>query len=157
MIPGHTKFIWDAEFGSIKKAYKSSHINTVDDVEMVINGSSTHNKSIRYNNGLGWRWKDFNLMLKGHFRTLPNITKYHHFHFSSSSNDIGIVYFSKKSGGEEYSYNLLKNTNFDKDTQLNFLEVVPLSEDRKKYLFANICQYVDDPYKDILCPNPNYY
>jgi len=157
MIPGHTKFICDAEFGSIKKAYKTSHINTVDDVERVINGSSIHNKSIRYNNGLGWTWKDFNSMLKDHFRTLPNITKYHHFRFSSLPDNIGIVYFSKKSGGEECFYNLLKNTNFDKNTQLNFLEVVPLSEDRKKYLFANIRQYVDSPYKDILCPNPNYY
>ena len=51
--------------------------------------------------------------------------------------------------------NLLKNTNFDKDAQLNFLEVVPLSKDRKKYLFKNIRQHVDNPYKDILCPNPN--
>src|SRR5688572_26118488 len=93
MIPGHTKFICDPEFGSIKKAYKNSHINTVG---MVINRSSIHNKSIRYNNGLGWKWKDFNSMLKDHFRTLPNITKYNHFRFSSLSNDIGIVYFSKK-------------------------------------------------------------
>jgi hypothetical protein len=155
MIPGHTKFICDAEFGSIKKAYKDSRINTVDDVEMVINKSSIHNKSIRYDNGIGWKWKDFNSMLKDHFRTLPNIKKQHHFRFSSLPSNIGIVYFSKKSGGEEYSYNLLKNTSFDKDTQLNFLEVVPLSEDRKKYLFNNIRQHVDNPYKDILCPNPN--
>ena len=123
------KFIFDAEFGSIKKAYKNSCINTVDDVEMVINRSSIHNKSIRYNNGLGWTWKDFNSMLKDYFRTLPNITKYHHFCFSSLPDNIGIIYFSKKSGGEECFYNLLKNTNFDKNTQLNFLEVVPLSED----------------------------
>jgi len=157
MIPGHTKFICDAKFGSIKKAYKTSHINIVDDVEMVINKSSIYNKSIRYDNGIGWKWKDFNSMLKDHFRTLPNIKKHHHFRFSSLTADIGIVYFSKKSGGEEYSYNLLKNTNFDKNTQLNFLEVVPLSEDRKNYLYTNIRQHVDNPYKDILCPNPIYY
>ena len=113
---------------------------------MVINGSSIHNKSIRYNNGLGWTWKDFNSMLKDH-----------HFRFSSLPDNIGIVYFSKKSDGEEYFYNLLKNTNFDKNTQLNFLEVVPLSEDWKNYLYTNIRQHVDDPYKDILCPNPIYY
>src|SRR5688572_1648832 len=87
MIPGHTKFICDAEFGSIKKAYKNSHINTVDDVEMVINKTSVHNKSIRYDNGIGWKWKDFNSMLKGHFRTLPNIKKHHHFRFSSLTAD----------------------------------------------------------------------
>ena len=55
MIPGHTKFICDASFGSIKKLYKDSHINIVDDVEKVINESSRNNKSIRYNDDLGWR------------------------------------------------------------------------------------------------------
>jgi len=156
MIPGHTKFICDAKFGSIKKLYKTSHINTVDDVEKVINNSSKYNKSIRYNNGLGWKWHDFNLMLNDHFRTLPNIKKHYHFRFSSSPDNIGIVYFSKKSDGEEYSYNLFKNTTgFDKNAQLNFLEVAPLSDERKKYLYSNIRQYVDEPYKDILCPNPN--
>ena len=138
MIPEHTKFICDAEFGSIKKVYKTSHMNIVDDVGDVINRSSNHNKSIRYKNGPGWKWQDFNSMLKDYFRNLPNIKKNHHFRFNSSPNNIGIVYFSKKSGGEECFYNLLKNTNFDKNTQLNFLEVVPLSEYRKKYLFANI-------------------
>lgn len=155
MIPGHTKFICDAEFGSIKKLYKTSCINIVDDVEEVINKSSNHNKSIRYKNG-GWEWKDINSMLKDHFRILPNIKKYHHFRFSSSLNDIGMVHFSKKSCGEEYSYNLLKNTNFDKNTQLISLRVAPLSEERKKYLFANIRRYViGQDNKDTLCPNPN--
>src|SRR6185369_17660132 len=85
---------------------------TVDDVKEVINNSSEYNESIRYKNGLGWKWQDFDSMLKDYFRTLPNIKKYHHFRFSSSQNDIGIVYFLKKSG-EEYFYNLLKNTGFD--------------------------------------------
>jgi len=42
MIPGHTKFICDAKFGSIKKLYKTSLINTVDNVEEVINNSSEY-------------------------------------------------------------------------------------------------------------------
>jgi len=64
MIPGHTKFICDASFGSIKKLYKDSYINTVDDVKNVINESSGNNKSIRYNDGLGWKWYDFSSLLK---------------------------------------------------------------------------------------------
>jgi hypothetical protein len=104
---------------------------------------------------LGWKWQDFDSMLKDYFRTLPNIKKYHHFRFSSSQNDIGIVYFSKKSGGEGYSYNLLKNTGFDKNSQRNILEVAPLTDERKKYLYNKIRQHVDAPYRDTLCPNPN--
>ncbi|CAH1764029.1 15841_t:CDS:1, partial [Entrophospora sp. SA101] len=70
----------------------------------------------------------------------------------NSPNNIGIVYFSKKSGREKYSYNLLKNSGFDKNTQI---EVAPLTDNCKKYLYNNICQHVDNPYKGIPCPNPN--
>ncbi|CAG8811672.1 12668_t:CDS:1, partial [Gigaspora rosea] len=68
--------------------------------------------------------------------------------------EIGKVYVSKKSGGEETSFLLFRNDNFDKNSQLNTISTVPLSEDRKKYLYTKIRQYVDDPYKDILCPQP---
>ncbi|CAG8850397.1 3235_t:CDS:1, partial [Racocetra persica] len=68
--------------------------------------------------------------------------------------EIGKVYASKKSGGEETSFQLLHNINFDKNSILNILSTVPLSNDRKKYLYTKIRQHVDDPYKDVLCPQP---
>ncbi|CAG8809866.1 15158_t:CDS:1, partial [Racocetra fulgida] len=64
--------------------------------------------------------------------------------------DIGKVYASKKSNGEEISFLLLHNNNFDKNSQLNTICTVPLLDDRKKYLYTRIRQHVDDPYKDIL-------
>jgi hypothetical protein len=157
MIPGHTKFICDGFFGLIKKAYRNRVINTVDHVEEAINDSSKNrnNQSIRYKNGMGWKWYDFSLLFNDNFRKLPNIKKYHHFHFSSK--DIGKVYVSEKSGGSEISFKLLKNDNFDKDGQLNIIEAAPLTDDRKKYLFTKIRQHVEDPFKDILCPEPNIY
>lgn len=42
-------------------------------------------------------WVDFSSPFKNNFKNSPNIIKYHHFHFSSSD-DIGKVYVSKKSG-----------------------------------------------------------
>ena len=156
MIPGHTKFICDGFFGSIKKVCRNRCINTVDHVEKAINDSTIEhiNKSIRYKNGIGWKWYDFNSLFKDNFRSLPNITKYHHFHFSNSNDDIGKVYVTKKSGGLKIPFKLLKN-NFNIDGQLNILEVAPLTDDRKKYLYTKIRQHVEDPFKDILCPNPN--
>ncbi|CAH1770585.1 3161_t:CDS:1, partial [Entrophospora sp. SA101] len=38
--------------------------------------------------------------------------------------------------------------------QLNILETAPLTDDRKRYLYTKICQHVEDPFKDILCPEP---
>lgn len=154
MIPGHTKFICDSFFGLIKKTYRNRRINIVDDVEKSINDSSIGNKSIRYNNGLGWNWYDFNSILKDHFRSLKHIKKYHHFRFSSL--DIGNVYVSEKSGSPELCYKLFKGgTNFDKNSPPNILEVKSLTEDRKQYLYTKIRQHVDVQYRDILCPEPN--
>jgi hypothetical protein len=108
-----------------------------------------------YSNGSNWSWYNFTLLFEGHFWSLPNITKYYHFHFSSLPNDIGKVYVSKKSGGTETSFKLLKNDHFDKNNQLTLLEVAPLTKDRKIYLYNKIRQHVDPKFRDILCPNPN--
>ncbi|CAG8711913.1 19141_t:CDS:1, partial [Gigaspora rosea] len=86
------------------------------------------------------------------FIPLPNIKQYQHFRFNSS--EIGKVYTSKKSGGEETSFYLLHNIKFDKNSNLNTLSTAPLSNDRKKYLYTKIRQHFDDPYKDILCSQP---
>jgi hypothetical protein len=157
MIPGHTKFVCDGFFGSIKKIYRNRCINTVDHVEEAINDSTIegNNKSFRYKNGIGWKWYDFSSLFKDNFRNLPNITKYHHFRFSR--NDIGKVYVAKNSGGLEIPFELLKNDHFNKDGQLNLFEAAPLTDDRKRYLYTKIRQHVEDPFKDTLCPEPSTY
>jgi hypothetical protein len=155
MIPGHTKFICDSFFGLIKKTYRNRRINIVEDIEGAVKDSSQYNEAIVCDNDLGWKWYDFNSLFKNHFRSLPNIKKYHHFHFSSLENDIGKVYVSKKSGGSKIPFNLFKSNDFDKHAQLNILEVAPLTDERKTYLYTKIRQHVDDPFKDILCPEPS--
>ena len=155
MIPGHTKFICDSFFGLIKKTYRGRRINIVEDIARAVEESSQYNKAIIVNNSLGWRWYDYNSLFKNHFRSLKYIKKYHHFHFSSLENDIGKVYVSEKSGGSEIPFNLLKNNNFDKNAQLDILEVAPLTNERKMYLYTKIRQHVDDPFKNTLCPEPN--
>src|SRR5436305_1609776 len=81
--------------------------------------------------------------------------QYHHFHFSKDY--IGKVYAAKNSGGTEIPFELLKNDHFNKDGQLNILEASPLTEERKIYLYTKIRQHVQDPFKDILCPEPSTY
>ncbi|CAG8553733.1 30025_t:CDS:2 [Racocetra persica] len=68
---------------------------------------------------------------------------------------IGKVYASKKSGGEENSFQLLRNNTFDKNSKLDTISTIPLSDDHKKYLYTRIRQHIDDQYKDILCPQPD--
>lgn len=111
MIPGHTKFVCDSFFGHVKKAYWKHRVNIIDDVKNIINNSSEGNEAILYSNGINWKWYNFSEFFKDHFTSLPNIKQYYHFRFSSK--DIGKVYVSKESGGEESCYTLLKSNNFD--------------------------------------------
>ena len=150
MIPRHMKFICDSFFGYIKKTYQNQRVNTVDDVKNIVNISSIGNEGIRYQGGIGWKWFDFQKLFgKNNFVNLPNITKYHYFHFSSLPQDIEKAYCSEKSGGNEICHELLRNNNFNINEKLDILDIVNMSEERKKYLHQKIRQYVEDPYKDI--------
>ena len=51
MISGHMKFICDSFFGHIKKVYRDTRINTINDIERVVNCSSKGNEAICYKNG----------------------------------------------------------------------------------------------------------
>ena len=64
IIPDHTKFICDLLFGKIKKTYRNQKVNTVDDIDEIINKSSKSNEGLRYNDGIGWKWFDFQKMFQ---------------------------------------------------------------------------------------------
>ena len=101
MIPGHTKFLPDGYFGNIKALFRKTRINTVNDVEQVVKKSTKNNSNhaVRYNNGNGWLYYDFESFLKPHFRELPGIQKYRHFWFKRS--EPGKV-FAQKEAGENF-------------------------------------------------------
>jgi hypothetical protein len=71
MIPGHTKFICDSYFGRIKKTYRDHNVNTIDDIEKIINKSSKSNIGLKYNNGVGWNWYDFQGFFSQNFVNCP--------------------------------------------------------------------------------------
>ncbi|RGB23163.1 hypothetical protein C1646_677315 [Rhizophagus diaphanus] len=111
------------------------------------------NEAILYNNRSNWNWYDFSEFFKKHFVPLPNIKQYYHFRFSS--NNIGKVYVSKVSGGEEFCFKLLNNDNFDKNGKPDLIDTTLLMKEQQNYLYSKIHQYVDDPYKDVYCAKPN--
>src|SRR5437764_15376045 len=112
MIQRHKKFICDSFFGHIKKLYRNSKVNQIDDIENIINNSSEGNESIQYKNGTGWKWYNFGKLFENKFKTLPNMKQYHHFRFNNLPDNKGKVFASTKSDGEEECFSLLKNNNF---------------------------------------------
>jgi len=59
MISGHTKFVYDGYFENIKKLFYKTRINTVEDVEQVINISAVANVAVRYKKN----WVKFDMIL----------------------------------------------------------------------------------------------
>ncbi|CAG8454451.1 14350_t:CDS:2 [Dentiscutata heterogama] len=109
------------------EVYQNHRVNTISNIEHVINNSSKGNNPILYNNELGWT--------------------------CSLSTDIGKVYASTESGRSEISFQLLCKNNFDINTTLKTILIKLLAKERKYYLFTKIRQYIDDPYKDVYCAN----
>src|SRR6266542_5063765 len=155
ILTENTKFICDLYFGKIKKTFRDQIVNTIDDIEKIINNSTKSNIGLKYNDRLGWEWYDFENFLLQNFKNCPHLKSYYHFRFSNLSEDLGKVYCSKKSDRNEICYTLLSNDKFNAYKSLNTLEVTPLSIERQKYLYTKIRQYVDEPYKDIYCLKSN--
>ncbi len=152
MISGHTKFVCDGYFENIKKLFYKTRINTVEDVEQVINISAVANEAVRYKKELGRVWYDFASFLSSHFKELSGLTKFHHFRFSKL--ELGKIYCSKKSGDEEIPFVLLNNNSFNFNQIPFILEIQPLTLKRQWYLYNKICQYVNEEFKDSLCSLP---
>src|ERR1051325_4628682 len=92
MTAGHTKFSPDGNFGLIKKLYRKSTINCMDEFVEVVKKSSPAglNKTQCYKEGKGFQYLDIKV-LERYFTKMPNITKYHHFHFSTDNPGVVIV------------------------------------------------------------------
>ena len=80
MIPGHTKFKCDGSFGLIKKLYRKTTVNCVNDIVEVVKKSSTAglNKAQCYENGKGFQYLDLNSVLGIFFKKLNGLQKYQH-------------------------------------------------------------------------------
>ena len=75
--------------------------------------------------------------------------------FDLIEEDVGKVYVSVMAGGEETCIKLLKSgTIFDPNKQLSIISVASLSRDRKEYLYKNIRQHVEDPFKNVHFSKP---
>ena len=97
MLPGHTKFICDSFFGKIKKIFRNQIVNTIDDIEQIINNSAKSHIGLKYNDGIRWNWYDFEKFFSQNFVNCSHLKNYYHFCFSNSAQDLEKVYCSKKS------------------------------------------------------------
>ena len=95
-------------------------------------------------------WKSF---LSSQFKTIPSITKYHH--FKISRNNLGVVEL------HEFAHSPMEVVDIRKtDTFIGLQEmpeVIPppgIPIDRQKYLYEQIRIFCEPEYADITCPQP---
>ena len=161
MIPGHTKFKCDGNFGMIKKLYRKTRVDCLGHVVSVVKKSSPAglNKAQCYEGGKGFQYLDIKAILGIYFKKLNGLQKYQHFLFEASN--FGTVKVQEVANGSFVEFDLLKIRRTDIFEEIRALSILvltppPLDYKRQEYLYQNIRPFVKDEYKDITCPRPFY-
>ena len=103
MKVGHTRCVGDGRFGLINQKFRTSVVDTADDLEDVVNFSCSPNVAQRFT----WSWREWDSNLSESFLPLWGITQYQHFRFSASD-EKGTVWVREVCDGPEFKKNLLK-------------------------------------------------
>lgn len=154
LVTGHTKFSPDCGFGLIKRLFKKTKVNTLNDITDVVNSSSVMNSAQLCGNQEGdviVPMFDWTSHLSQFFTKLIGIKKFHHFRFSST----GSVYTKEFSSDSEETVHSLLKVRLPLSTESPpRIHPTGLTLQRQRYLFNEIRPFVEEPFKDIVAPQP---
>ena len=102
MRVGHTRCAVDGYFGALKKKFRSMDIDSLNDVETMVNCSCAANHAVMF----GWEWRSWAAYLDTMFKPIRGIATYQHFRFSKASP--GTVFVRAEPASEETPLQLLK-------------------------------------------------
>ncbi|XP_052797705.1 uncharacterized protein LOC128229867 [Mya arenaria] len=141
-IPGHAKCLVDSGFGNVKRLYRRTDCESLDQLEDVVNKSSYSNTAVRYP---AWSWRNWKGFLGDHFKALNGIRKYQYFRFSST--EPGVVVVRTSRDAEEDTLNVLKDPAFRFETQAqpDVVQAAGFSHPRQESLYKCVRPYVRPP------------
>ena len=147
--PGHARCLIDGGFGMIKKLYRRSDCDNINQLKTVVNNSSTTNMAIVYPE---WQWRAWKTFLTQYFLPVKGIRKYQHFIFQST--EPGVLTVKESASSPEMKINILKEPNIQLNAmdKSNIIQPRGLSEARSLYLFRSVRPYVRPAYQDDTCP-----
>ena len=152
MRVGHTRCLVDGHFGLIKKLYRHSDTDTLEQFHQVVERSSSSN----FGQVSGWQWREWDTFFPKFFRRIPQITKYQHFRFSMNSP--GVVFAREHHDSEEVTIKLFKkrvnSCTVEGASLPAIISPAGLTSERKKYLYEQVRPYVNAEFQDITCPSP---
>ena len=94
MLVGHTCFSPDQYFGMIERKYRKTRVSSISQLSKVVSESTDtgmNQVQLAFNKESGYRVPlyDWKSLLSSRFKTVPSITKYHH--FKVSRDNLGVV------------------------------------------------------------------
>ena len=155
---GHTKFSPDWCFGLLKKKFRRSVVNCLDDLVSVVETSAEVNVAQLVGTQSGevivptYNWSEY---FKKTTKRIPGIKKYHHFTFRSSNP--GKVFVKETVTSEE---NVFTSIVVDYAPSTDALPLPPivqpagLNNDRQWYLYNSIRLFCSTDTRDLVCPLP---
>jgi hypothetical protein len=162
LLVGHTKFSPDRSFGTIKRMYNRTKVDTLDDIEKVVRKSTAGlNEAIStydyVRNQRNVNWYDFSSFFSNFMKPVPQLLSYHHFQFSNTHK--GTVLVRKFADQEATPVNIMKKSH---DTRLSSddlqnVEIHPsgLSITRQWYLHDQISELCSSTLAaSLTCPRP---
>ena len=75
----HAHCLFDSVFAVLKKLYRRAYVDSLDQLEMVVNCSSTTNTTVH--TYLRWEWRDWQTFLAQVFRPIPCIKYVHNLNY----------------------------------------------------------------------------
>ena len=149
MITGHTKFSCDWRFGLVKRLYRRTKVDCLNDIAYVVNQSSVRNIAQLCGNKKGevfvpcYVWTKF---LQTFFRKVKQIKKYHHFYFAENSGILKLREFSD-SCSEEHKLLIPAPSG---DAMPPVIPNSGLDTKRQWYLYDEIRQFVEEGLQDLV-------
>lgn len=140
MRVGHTRCSVDGYFGLMKIKYRSSEVDSMEDVDTVVNTSCSANSANRHS----WPWHQWDARLKQFFKAIPGIIGYQHFRVSKNSP--GKLFVRKSCGGDYTELDPLRpGVTYDAVKAADLTAILPpggLSLKRLGYLHKEIQPYL---------------
>ena len=157
MIVGHTKFSPDWCFGLLKQKLRRTAVNCLADLVDVVEKSANVNHAQLVGNQSGESLVpiyDWATHFNDHFKAIPNIKRFHHFHFNKASPRI--VQIREFSDSPTVPLTIIKNVNWTPSYENlpSIIKPTGLSEERQVYLYQRLREFCPVELQDIvyLCP-----
>ncbi|XP_055999276.1 uncharacterized protein LOC125655365 [Ostrea edulis] len=152
-VPYHGKSLVDAGFAYIKKLYRRSEVDSLDQLASVVRKSATSNEVVVFG-GADGEWLDWKTFASNYFIPFKGIRKFRHFAFQADKPGIVVAKEVPDSPGTELK--LLKaGVDIDAIQPPRVIPAAGLTRERIQYLFKFIRPFVRAPYKDVVAPSPN--